>query len=110
LSSFFEDVRPTEGEIVLPKTCSSFFTGTAIDRILRNIGIENVIIVGFYTEQCITTTARDAADTGYYVYVVNDAVAATTVEVHDAALRAIEDRYAKILSTDKILDKISSLE
>ena len=64
-------MAPIDGEVVLTKTCSSFFTGTNIDTVLRNSDIENVIMVGFYTEQCITTAARDAADTFYYTIVVS---------------------------------------
>ena len=86
---FYNQVSPKEGEIVMPKTCSSFFTGTHIDRVLRYIGIENVIVIGFVTEQCVSTTARDACDHGYYVYVISDACATSTKEKHEYELASI---------------------
>jgi ureidoacrylate peracid hydrolase len=93
----------------MPKTCSSFFTGTHIDRILRYIGIENVIIVGFVTEQCVSTTARDACDHGYYVYVVSDACATSTKEKHEYELDFISNLYAKILTTKEMTSRLEAL-
>ena len=108
-AKFYKEVEPIEGEIVMSKTCSSFFTGTSIDRVLRYIGIENVIVVGFYTEQCISSTAREACDHGYYVYVVADATATSTQSVHDSELAALSDRYAKIVNTQGMLKRLTSL-
>lgn len=108
-AEFFDEIKPKEGEIVLSKTCSSFFTGTSIDTVLRNIGIDTVIIIGFYTEQCITTAARDAADIGYNTIVIEDAITTLTQEKHDNAINAIADLYVKVMSTDQILEKLEKL-
>jgi biuret amidohydrolase len=105
-AEFLPGVEPLEGELVLPKTCSSIFTGTNVDTILRNAGISTVVIVGFYSEQCITTAARDAADTGYYTFVVEDAVATTTQEIHDQAMDHIRELYAGLLTVDGLLERL----
>lgn len=108
-ADFLPGVEPLPGEIVIPKTCSSFFTGTHIDTVLRNIGIENVVLVGFYTDQCITTAARDAADTGYYTFVVEDAVHAETSLVHQQAIDHIRDLYAGVVSADELISRLDSI-
>ena len=64
---FCEKAKPLDGEIVLQKTCSGIHVGTPIDRILRNLNIKNVIVTGFYTDQCFSTSVRDLADLGYAV-------------------------------------------
>lgn len=107
-AEFLPGVEPQPGEIVIPKTSSSFFTATHIDLILRNIGIENVVIVGFYTDQCITTAARDAADIGYYTFVVEDAVNAQTSEFHEQALAHIRDLYAGVLTADALVERLNA--
>lgn len=104
---FFEEVQPKEGEIVLTKTCSSAFVGTDLDRILRNMGIETLIIVGFYTDQCVDTAARDAADSGYEVVLVRDACAAYTERAHRNALEAIGDVYVKLETTESVVTDIT---
>ena len=43
-----EATKPLPGGAVLPKTCSSTFIGTVLNRVLRNLDLDEVIIVGFY--------------------------------------------------------------
>ena len=73
-----EDIAPQEDEIVLPKTSSSAFNSTNLDYLLRNIGIEDVFVAGFLTDQCIDHVVKDGADRGYYMTCVHDACAAET--------------------------------
>ena len=46
-------------------------------------------MVGGLTDVCIHYTAVDAHQNDYYIKVVTDAVAGSSQEAHDAALRAI---------------------
>src|SRR5262249_8952375 len=73
-----EAIAPKGDEIVLPKTSSSAFTSTILDYLLRNIGIEDVFVAGFTTDQCIDHAVKDGADRGYYMTCVHDACAAET--------------------------------
>ena len=106
---FFDEVKPSDGEIVLTKTCSGAFIGTDLDRILRNLGTENLIIIGFYTDQCVETAARDAADIGYNTILVEDACTTLTQELHDNAIKALKNVYVKVLTTDSLLAEIDRL-
>lgn len=106
---FIDEVKPLPGEIVLTKTCSGVFTGTMLNQILRNMGIEEVIIVGFYTDQCVTTAARDSADLGYATLVVEDATMAELLENHEHALRQIVNVYVLGASTAELVQRIQAL-
>lgn len=108
-AEFFEEVKPKKGEIVLTKTCSGAFTGTDLDKILRNMGIETLIMVGFYTDQCVETAARDAADIGYNTILVEDACATLTEELHNNAIEALKDVYVRTETTESILEEIEKL-
>ena len=108
-AEFFDEVKPSEDEIVLTKTCSGAFIGTDLDRILRNLGTETLIIIGFYTDQCVETAARDAADIGYNTILVEDACATLTQELHDNAIKALKNVYVNILTTKSLLGKIDRL-
>jgi nicotinamidase-related amidase len=81
-------LAPLPDEIVLPKTSSGVFNSTAIDYVLRNLGIRYLIVGGVLTDQCVDMAVRDAADRGYIVTCVADACAAPSRERHEAALRA----------------------
>lgn len=106
--AFLEPVAPRAGEIVLTKTCSNAFVGTNLDRVLRNLGVEQVIVVGFYTDQCIESAARDAADLGYDVTLVADACAALTQAAHDHALAAITNVYVRKDSTTSVVTALEA--
>jgi len=108
-AQIIEELAPAEDEIVLSKTCGSVFNGTMIDYILRNIGIQNLVVAGVVTSGCVENTVRDAADRSYSVIVVEDACATWTPEKHQAAINAMDETSAKVKSTDEVLDMIGRL-
>ena len=83
-----DEVAPGPDDIVLPKTSSSPFNSTVLAYVLRNMGIDTVIAVGFLTDQCVDHTVRDGADLGFRMICVDDACATDTDERHQAALVA----------------------
>lgn len=97
-----DDLRPGEDEIVLPKTSSGVFNSTNIEYLLRNIGIDTLVVTGFLTDQCVDHTVRDAADRGFYPICVSDACATHTQARHDNALSAFAG-YCRTLETEALL-------
>jgi nicotinamidase-related amidase len=94
-------LAPGEDEIVLPKTSSGVFNSTNIEYLLRNIGIDTLVVTGFLTDQCVDHTVRDAADRGFYPVCVRDACATHTAERHENALRAFAG-YCRTLDTREL--------
>lgn len=107
LARVIEAVAPEEDDIVLPKTSSGVFNSTNIDYVLRNLGIENVIVAGFVTDQCIDMAIRDGADRGHYMICAEDACAAYSAERHKGALRAFGG-YCRVQRVDEILGDLVS--
>ena len=97
-----DELAPARDEIVLPKTSSSVFNSTNLDYLLRNIGIEDVFVVGLLTDQCIDHAVKDGADRGYYMTCVHDACAAETEALHQAAISCFRG-YCRLLSTAEAL-------
>lgn len=85
-----EELSPLADELVLPKSSSSPFSSTTLDYLLRNIGIEVLVVAGILTDQCIDHTCKDAADRGYRVICLHDACMAETLERHAAALTCFQ--------------------
>jgi ureidoacrylate peracid hydrolase len=74
--------------------------------LLRNLLVEQVIVCGQFTEQCVLSAVRDAADLGYFVTVVEDACAAQSLDQHTrAGLQGVEG-FSRILSTRQILEEL----
>jgi nicotinamidase-related amidase len=105
-SRVIEEIAPRGDEIVLPKTSSSVFNSTTFDYLLRNIGIEDVFVTGFLTDQCVDHAIRDGADRGYYMTCVQDACTAETVARHEAALEGFKG-YCRMLTTGEVVDLVN---
>jgi nicotinamidase-related amidase len=107
-AQILEEIAPLENELVLIKGCSGVFNGTAIDQILRNMGIDTLIVAGVATNYCVETAVRDAGDRGYNVILLSDACAAVTPEDQAFAMRILNNIYCKVMTTEQVLDKIIS--
>lgn len=105
LGKVIDLVAPQEDDIVLPKTSSGVFNSTNIDYVLRNLGVENVVVAGFLTDQCVDMAVRDGADRGYYMICAEDACATYTDERHTTGLRAFGG-YCRVQDVDAVLADI----
>jgi nicotinamidase-related amidase len=100
-------VRPDPSDIVLHKSTVSAFNSSSLDRILRGMGVESLVVTGVVTDGCVDSTARDASDLGYDCILVEDGCAAWSPSWHDAALQAFE-RYFGLVAETK--DVVTGLE
>lgn len=105
---FREEVAPQGDEIVLTKTCGGVFNGTHIEYVLRNLGIRELIVAGVVTSGCVEVAVRDAADRGFSVTLAEDACASWSPEMEAAAIRAMSEIYAKVLTTAEIIALVSA--
>ena len=109
-----ESVLPKEGEYEVLKNEVNAFKGTKLKEILEKLNTENIIIVGAMTHVCIDSAVRAASDYGYNCYVAHDACATLDLEfngikipsemAHASFMAALEFAYAKVQSTDSILE------
>lgn len=100
----FEDsVAPLPGEIVLNKTSSGPLASTKLDQILHNMGINSLIVCGLTTAVCVTQTARETADRGFRVVVVDDACTEMSEEMHRAALFTFSYVFGRVRTTDEMI-------
>ncbi len=101
-------IAPLEDEIVFPKTSSSVFISTNIHYILGNLGVKHLIVAGLITDQCISSTVRDACDLGYLVTLVTDACTTYSLERHDASLDHIKG-YCRRRTTEEFLTELGEI-
>ncbi len=101
-----EEVGPRGDEIIIPKTASGIFNATNISYVLRNLGIDYLVIYGVVTDQCVESAIRDAADRGFLVTQVEDCCAAETPENHAASIEAMRGHYCRTRSTDEVIAEI----
>ncbi len=101
-------IAPTGDEIVLPKTSSGVFNSTIIEYVLRNIGIDTVLVTGFLTDQCVDMAVRDGADRSFYMLCVADACATESEARQQNALAAFKG-YCRTMTTGDVLEELNQL-
>lgn len=101
-------LAPQRDEIILNKVSQGAFTSTGIDLILRNLGIDTLVITGVHTNSCVETTARQAVDLGYKTLLVADATAAFDQESHDATLRTFRKLLGRVAHTQRVIETLSA--
>lgn len=101
-------LAPRNGESVVQKTLPNAFAGTNLQELLAKTGRKHLIVIGYMTHMCVSSTVRAALDLGYQTTVVAAAtatrdlpdghggtLAAATVQA--ASLAALADRFAKVV-------------
>lgn len=102
----------------LHKTMPSAFARTNLDGWLRAHDVDRLTVVGFMTQHCVASTARDAHHLGYGVEVLSDAtgtvayrnaVGTITAEAqHEAQLVALQAGFAAVATTDEWIRAVVS--
>lgn len=81
-------ILPTDYRV--PKRRYSAFFGTDLEILLRGLGTRTLLLVGGLTDVCVHYTFVDGHQSDYFCRVVEDCVAGSSVEAHEAALKAME--------------------
>lgn len=71
------------GEAVLWKSRSSAFAGTGLEGLLRDKGVDRIVVIGAVAAFCVTSTVRAASDLGFGVVLPGDALLAFDIPAHD---------------------------
>lgn len=107
---FKAEFVPASGEVVASEHwCSSGFANTDLDNQLKRRGIHRLIVIGLIAHTCIEATVRFAAELGYDVTVVKDAIADYSDEMMHAALVINMPNYASaIVTTEQVVAAIKA--
>jgi nicotinamidase-related amidase len=90
-------------DFVIDKTASGCFEGTNLDKYLRQMGVKNVVLTGYFTDFCVSNTARAAYDKGYGTLIVGDACASYNNRQHDASLEIHRANFGPVVDTEETL-------
>jgi len=116
IGQIVERVAPREGELVIVKTFPNAFIGTDLDQRLTAAPGRDLILAGFMTHMCVSSTARGAFSLGYRPAVVAGATATralpgpagepvSAAALQSASLAGISDLFGIVVPTaSDILD------
>jgi nicotinamidase-related amidase len=108
------ELAPLPGEPVIEKGLPNAFAGTDLQVRLAAAGRKEIIVAGFMTHMCISSTARAGLDLGYRITVDANSCATRDLPdgrggsipaatIHEVALVELSDRFAIIARGDDAL-------
>lgn len=100
---------PHKGDLIVKgKSGLCGFASTNLDFLLRQRKIENVILGGFLTNCCVESTMRTAYEKGYTVYTVQDCMATTSLEAHEATIQHNFGMFSIPTTSHHIIEALAS--
>jgi len=105
------ELYPLSDEPVIDKPGKGAFYQTDLELMLRNRGIDTLIVCGVTTEVCVNTTVREANDRGFRCIVLSDCCASYFPEFHAAGLAMIKAQggiFGSVAASQALLDALAS--
>jgi ureidoacrylate peracid hydrolase len=102
----WKDLKTSEEDLTIMKNrYSALITGSSsLERTLRNLGIDTLLIAGTKTNICCESTARDAMMLDFKVVMVEDCCAALSDDEHQAALESIIQQFGDVRTSAQVLE------
>src|SRR5271165_3859140 len=104
------ELYPAKGEPVIDKPGKGAFYQTDLDLMLRNRGIDTLMVCGVTTEVCVNTTVREANDRGYRCIVLSDCCGSYFPHFHEAGLAMIKAQggiFGSVTSSQALLSAMA---
>ncbi|MGE3988209.1 isochorismatase family protein [Pseudorhodoplanes sp.] len=102
------EVSP-EDHTVIKNRYSALIAGSSqLERLLRSLGIDTVLIAGTKTNVCCESTARDAMMLDFKTVLLSDCCAALSDDEHRAALENIFQQFGDVLTADEAVRKLAA--
>jgi ureidoacrylate peracid hydrolase len=100
------DVDSTD-HVVVKNRYSALIAGSSqLERLLRSLQIDTVLIAGTKTNVCCESTARDAMMLDFKVVMLSDCCAALSDDEHRSALENIFQQFGDVATADEALRKL----
>lgn len=79
---------------------------SSLERVLRNLGVDTVLIAGTKTNVCCESTGRDAMMMDFQTVMVSDCCAALSDEEHLATLETFIQQFGDVMDSDTVAERL----
>lgn len=100
------EVAPQDVTLIKNRYSALIPGSSSLERVLRNLGIDTVLIGGTKTNVCCESTGRDAMMMDFNVVMVEDCCAALSDEEHQASLETFIQQFGDVLTSTEVLARL----
>lgn len=100
LGEFPAALQPCDDEHVISKQYPSAFFDTELDRHLRSLNVDTLVIAGYSTSGCVRASVLDALQYGFAPFVAKQACADRHSSPHESNLFDMQAKYAEVVGLD----------
>ena len=103
ISKIVPELAPKPGEYIVRKTGPSAFFGTSLASWLNAKGVDSLLVTGATTSGCVRASVIDAISYNYRTTVVSDCCGDRALDLHEANLFDMGQKYADLLAADEAI-------
>lgn len=102
------ELGPQKDDYIVEKRRYSGFFHTDLDLLLKELGVDTVIMAGLHTHMCVRHTTADAYQLGYNILVCSDATDSFTKEDYESGLKYLKEVYAaRVYTAEELIKKFA---
>lgn len=104
----WQDLQTDAADVMLVKNRYSALAhgASTLERVLRSLGVDTVLVAGTKTNVCCDSTARDAMMLDFKSVLLADCCAALSDDEHLASLETFIQQFGDVMSADEALERL----
>ncbi len=101
-----EALAPQPGEPIVLKNTMGAFASSNLGEVFQRLGVKTAVYVGVSTNNCVDTTAREAADRGYGSILVSDATGTCSDRMQEVTLESFRRLWGRVETTESLIAEL----
>jgi ureidoacrylate peracid hydrolase len=102
------DRRPEDPVVVKNRYSALAHGASTLERLLRNLGVDTVLVAGTKTNVCCDSTARDAMMLDFKSVMLSDCCAALSDDEHLGSLETFIQQFGDVMTADEALARLET--
>jgi ureidoacrylate peracid hydrolase len=100
------ETAPEDTTLIKNRYSALAHGASTLERVLRNLGVDTLLVAGTKTDVCCESTARDAMMLDFKTVMVSDCCAALTDDEHLGALETFIQQFGDVMTVDEVLARL----
>jgi ureidoacrylate peracid hydrolase len=102
------ETAPADITVIKNRYSALAHGSSTLERVLRNLGVDTVLVAGTKTNVCCDSTARDAMMLDFKSIMLADCCAALSDEEHLASLETFIQQFGDVMTSDEVLERMQA--